>query len=154
MLAIEMPAGAMLASDMSATRRVALALCATLALVGVAGLPSVASAEISSGSGLVEELNKNQEKEETAAKTTSSATGTTGETESSSSISPSLLILALVAGGLLLGGIAFVILRDARSVAPVTENSAAGGGARDAQARMRKRRSKAKAARQQRKRNR
>ena len=143
----------MLASDMRSTRRVALALCTTLALGG-AGLPGVASAEISSGSGLVEELNKNQEKEETATKTTSSATGSVQGTESNSSISPSLLILALVAGGLILGGIALVILRDARSVAPVTESSASGGGARDAEARMRRRRAKAKAARQQRKRNR
>jgi hypothetical protein len=53
----------------------------------------------------------------------------------------------------LLVGIAFMILRDAHSVAPVSDGPS-GGGTRNAAARLRRRRRKAKAARQQRKRNR
>ncbi len=49
-----------------------------------------------------------------------------------------------------LGGIAFVIVRDARAIAPVVE-SATSGGSRNPQARLRKRRAKAKIARQHRK---
>jgi hypothetical protein len=55
----------------------------------------------------------------------------------------------------LLIGIAFVIVRDARRVASVGDgNLASGGAARDSAARLRQRRAKAKAARRQRKRNR
>jgi hypothetical protein len=71
----------------------------------------------------------------------------------SSSNGNTALILAFVAAIALLVGIAFVILRDAHSVAPVSDGPS-GGGTRDPAARMRKRRRKAKAARQQRKRNR
>jgi hypothetical protein len=53
----------------------------------------------------------------------------------------------------LLVGIAYMILRDAHNVAPVSDGPT-GGGTRDPAARLRKRRRKAKAARQQRKRNR
>jgi hypothetical protein len=71
----------------------------------------------------------------------------------SSSNGNTALILAFVAAIALLVGIAFVILRDAHSVAPVGDGPS-GGSTRDPAARMRKRRRKAKAARQQRKRNR
>jgi hypothetical protein len=55
----------------------------------------------------------------------------------------------------LLVGIAYMILRDAHSVAPVSDGAlGGGGGSRNAAARLRRRRRKAKAARQQRKRNR
>ncbi len=63
------------------------------------------------------------------------------------------MIFALIAAGLLLGGVAFVIVRDARSRAPVVEGAIT-GGTRNPEARLRKRRARAKAARQQRKRNR
>jgi hypothetical protein len=65
-----------------------------------------------------------------------------------------VILLALVAAIALLVGIAFVIVRDARRVAPVEDGALTGGAARDTAAQMRKRRAKAKAARRQRKRTR
>ena len=56
---------------------------------------------------------------------------------------------------LLLVGIVFVIMRDARKVAPATTGELLdGASSRRSEAAMRRRRAKAKAARQQRKRNR
>jgi hypothetical protein len=142
----------MLAVTMTPTRRAALALCAVVALVGSATLPALASAELSSGGGIQEYVNKAQQQAETST-TATTATGKQ-ETESSSSSLPSaLVILGVAAAVVLLGGIAFVIVRDAHSVAPVVEGSSS-GGSRDARAQLRRRRAKAKAARQQRKRNR
>jgi hypothetical protein len=63
------------------------------------------------------------------------------------------MIMAVVALFLVLGGIAYYILRDARSVAPVVEGAAT-GGTRNPEGRLRKRRAQAKAARMQRKRHR
>ena len=76
-------------------------------------------------------------------------------------------LLVFGAAALVLGGIAFVIVRDARRAAPTNEHSrgskAAGAGAgaagsvksaRERQRQQRAKRSKAKAARRQRKRNR
>ncbi len=82
--------------------------------------------------------------------TTTTASTNTQESSSGTNTSE---ILALVAAGLVLGGIAFMILRDARSVAPVTEGLAT-GGTRNPEGRLRKRRAQAKAARLQRKRHR
>jgi hypothetical protein len=67
-----------------------------------------------------------------------------------------VLLLGLVAAGALIAGIAFVIMRDARRVAPVSDGQVTGMGrsGRDPATTMRKRRAKAKAARRQRKRNR
>jgi len=63
-------------------------------------------------------------------------------------------LLALGAAVLLLVGIAFLIVRDARSVAPAGDAPlGTGGSRRDTAAMMRKRRAKAKAARRQRKQN-
>jgi uncharacterized protein HemX len=77
-------------------------------------------------------------------------------TTTSNSKSTGLLLLGLIAAGALIAGIAFMILRDARRVAPVPDGqlTAQGRPARDMAAMMRKRRAKAKAARRQRKRNR
>lgn len=80
------------------------------------------------------------------------ATATT--TSSSSGLSTGVLIPIFVAGALLLGGIAFFIVRDARSVAPAGDGFGSAGSSQDQAARLRKRRAKAKAARRQRKRNR
>ena len=64
-------------------------------------------------------------------------------------------MIALIAAVLLLMVIAFVIVRDARRVAPVSDSELnEGNSARAQAARMRQRRAKAKAARRQRKRNR
>ena len=86
------------------------------------------------------------------ANTTTTASTSTSTQESSSGANTAE-VLALIAGGLLLVGIAFMILRDARSVAPVTEGLAT-GGTRNPEGRLRKRRAQAKAARLQRKRHR
>jgi hypothetical protein len=85
----------------------------------------------------------------TTATTTTTATTATQEASTGTSSS---MIIALVLGVLLLGGIAFVIVRDARSVAPVVEGAT--GGTRNPEGRLRKRRAQAKAARRQRKRHR
>lgn len=84
--------------------------------------------------------------------TTAPTTATTATTETSSKTSTSM-IMALALGILLLGGIAFVIVRDAHSVAPVVEGAAT-GGTRNPEGRLRKRRAQAKAAKLQRKRHR
>lgn len=81
-----------------------------------------------------------------------SSTATTS-TQESSSASGTTMLAAVIAGVLVLGGIAFVIVRDARSVAPVVDGMAA-GGTRNPEGRLRKRRAQAKAARIQRKRHR
>ncbi len=80
------------------------------------------------------------------------ATTSTGTREVSSGKSTSMFVV-IIAAGLLLGGIAFVIVRDARSVAPVVEGLAM-GGTRNPEGRLRRRRAQAKAARRQRKRHR
>jgi hypothetical protein len=73
---------------------------------------------------------------------------------SSGSISSSVLVPIFVVGGALLAGIAFLIVRDARNVAPAGDGLGGAGSSQDRAAAMRKRRAKAKAARRQRKRNR
>ncbi|MGA2164604.1 MAG: hypothetical protein ABSH36_09040 [Solirubrobacteraceae bacterium] len=83
---------------------------------------------------------------------TTPTTATTATTETSSKTSTPM-IMAVVALFVVLGGIAFYILRDARSVAPVVEGGMT-GGTRNPEGRLRKRRAQAKAARQQRKRHR
>jgi hypothetical protein len=84
------------------------------------------------------------------ASTPTTATTATAETSSKTSTP---MIMAVVALFLVLGGIAYYILRDARSVAPVVEGAAT-GGTRNPEGRLRKRRAQAKAARMQRKRHR
>jgi hypothetical protein len=73
---------------------------------------------------------------------------------SSTGISSGVLVPIFVVGGALLAGIAFLIVRDARSVAPAGDGLGGSGSSQDRATRMRKRRAKAKAARRQRKRNR
>ncbi|HWX87791.1 MAG TPA: hypothetical protein VNX67_06435 [Solirubrobacteraceae bacterium] len=81
-------------------------------------------------------------------------TSTPSTSSASKGISTGVLVPIFIVGVALLGGIAFFIVRDARSVAPVGDGLAGGGSAQDRAARLRKRRAKAKAARRQRKRNR
>ena len=73
--------------------------------------------------------------------------------QTSSSNSTAVVVLALVAAIGLLVAIAYVIARDARRVAPVTDGRSTGPMG-DPAGRLRKRRARAKAARRQRKRNR
>jgi len=102
------------------------------------------------GSSAFSELTEGQTQTETAA-TPTTATGTTAESTSNSS---GVLLIAGAAALLLLGGIAFLIMRDARSVAPAGDGLLGkGGSGHDTAAMMRKRRAKAKAARKQRKQN-
>jgi hypothetical protein len=130
------------------SRRLAsLCVCAILALAFAA--PATTLAAIG-GSGAFTELTEGQT--ETAPTQT---TATTTSVESASN-SKGTILLAIGAAVLLLIGIAFMIVRDARNVAPAGDGLLGGGGSgaqRDTAAMMRKRRAKAKAARQQRKQN-
>jgi hypothetical protein len=102
------------------------------------------------GSGAFSELTEGQTET-----TPTQTTATTASVESASN-SKGTILLAIGAAMLLLGGIAFMIVRDARNVAPAGDGLLDGGGSskqRDTAAVMRKRRAKAKAARRQRKQN-
>ena len=69
--------------------------------------------------------------------------------------SSTLLFVGSAVAVVLLGGVAFVIVRDARRVAPAGDTDVIEARARsDSAARVRRRRAQAKAARRQRKRNR
>jgi hypothetical protein len=139
------PAKASLAALVAALCLLVPALLASPA-VG-AGVSSKAFSELSSGAS-----------EETSTPTTTTPTtsrSSSSETSTNTSNSRTLILVAIGAAVLLLSAIGFVIVRDARRVAPVPEGDLLdGGGGHAAAARLRKRRAKAKAARQQRKRNR
>lgn len=130
-------------------------MCAVLALVPAGTCASGALAASAAGGSAFNEL---AEGGKSTATTPTTATTTKTESTSSSSYSNTsgVLLLGLIAAGGLLAGIAFMILRDARRVAPIPDGqtTAEGRPARDVAAMMRKRRAKAKAARRQRKRNR
>jgi hypothetical protein len=136
-----------------APRRLALLLaaCAAVALAVAWSLPQSAwPASLGSGNSF-NELTKGAE-----AETTTTPTATTpANSSSSTSNAGSLLFVGSGIAIVLLGAIAFVIVRDARRVAPATEAKLAESGSRGTSAaRMQRRRARAKAARQQRKRNR
>jgi hypothetical protein len=125
-------------------------LCALLGLVlACAGAPAAMSAALEGGNSF-EELNQAQQRAPTQ------TTATTAPPESgSSSTSNTVIVLALVAAVVLLVAIAWVIVRDARKVAPAGDGQLPEtGSARHSAARLRKRRARAKAARRQRKRTR
>jgi hypothetical protein len=134
-------------------RRNALLLAAWAALVlgAVGSLPQAArAANLGSGNSF-NELTKGAEGETS---TTSTAT-TPANTSSTTSNSGSLLFVGSGVAIALLGAIAFVIVRDARRVAPAADAKLSESGARgNSAARIQRRRARAKAARQQRKRNR
>jgi hypothetical protein len=129
---------------------VVLLACVLLAC-SVAGIAAPAAL----GAGLVpgnsfNELVKSQPE------TTTTHTVRSQSTESTStSNSSTLLLVGGVAAVLLLGGIAYLIVHDARRVAPAGDADLLEARSRsDSAARVRRRRAQAKAARQQRKRNR
>jgi len=129
------------------SRVVTCALCLTLAFAG-AGAPLATAASLNEGNPLTEGAAA---PEATTPTTTTSSTST----ETSNTKSTSIIVIAFAAAALLIGGIAFVIMRDARRRAPATDaEMAEGSSARDPAVELRKRRAKAKAARRQRKRNR
>lgn len=111
---------------------------------------SVGGSEGLGTSGALSNLTSGGEAE-TATPTTSVASSSSS---TSSGVSTSVLLPIFIVGAVLLGGIAFFIVRDARSVAPVTDAFTSAGSAQERATRLRKRRAKAKAARRQRKRNR
>lgn len=120
------------------------ALFATLALSVLA--PAAALAEVSNPFG---GANPSQQEEAEKAK----AEQTKASTSTSKGLPSDVVIGGLAVAGLLLAGIAYMIVRDARGLAPVGDGPT-GGPSSHAAARLRKRRAKAKQARRQRKRNR
>lgn len=130
-------------------RVASLCLCAVLALtLAGANAPAAMSAASLGGNSALSELTEGG----TTATTQTTATNAAA-TESTNS--KGTIIIALVAAAVLLIGIAFVIVRDARRVAPLADGQLVDSRpAHDSAATLRKRRAKAKAARRQRKRNR
>lgn len=146
----------MLALTMTRARHATLALCLLFALALSAALPGAALAELSSGH-IIENANKQSEEEAAKQSATSTTAEKEKERESSQSLPGGLVLLGVGAAVILLGGIAFVVVRDARSHAPIPEGGpgAVGSSSRvHSESHLRRRRAKAKAARQQRKRNR
>jgi cobalamin biosynthesis Mg chelatase CobN len=111
---------------------------------------STAGSEGLGTSGALSNLTNGGGEEEASTPTTS----TSSSTSTSGGVSTGVLLPIFIVGAVLLGGIAFFIVRDARGVAPVVDGFGNAGSAQERAARLRKRRAKAKAARQQRKRNR
>lgn len=132
-------------------RACALCLVALLALGGAGAITPTAIAASLNNGGALNQLTEGEPEE-----TKTSTTSTTSSTNSSEPTNNhTVILLALAAAVLLLSGIAFVIVRDARRVAPATEREMIqGSSASDTAVQMQKRRAKAKAARKQRKRNR
>jgi hypothetical protein len=139
--------------------RILCCLCVVAALIGVCACAPAAMAvgtggESAGGGSAFNELAEGGK--EAPAETTPTTSTTESSATSSNSNTGTVLLLGLIAAAALIGGIAFVILRDARRVAPVPDGQVTGVGrpARDPASMMRRRRAKAKAARRQRKRNR
>jgi hypothetical protein len=117
--------------------------------IALLGAPAAMSANLGSGNSF-NELTKS-EPEATKSQTSTQA----GSESSGTSNSKALLFAGGAAAVVLLGGIAFAIVRDARRVAPAGDAQLTEGRSRsDAAARVRRRRARAKAARRERKRNR
>jgi hypothetical protein len=136
-------------SARASVRVCALSLSALLAL-GAAVAPPAMSASLESGGALSQLTEGGQEETKTNTTKTTSAVSSSSNTNSKS-----VVLLVTAAAALLLAGIAFVIVRDARRMAPATETDVIEArSAHDAAVKVRKRRAKARAARQQRKRNR
>ncbi len=130
-------------------------MCALAALFAVGiRAPAATAAGLGGGSAL-SELTEGGSETSSTATTASTASAETSATSSNSNTG-TVLLLGLIAAAALIGGIAFLIMRDAHRVAPVPDGQVGGAGrsARDPAVTMRKRRAKAKAARRQRKRNR
>jgi hypothetical protein len=129
-------------------------VCAVVALVAFGACAPVAGAASVGGGSAFSELTEGGK--ETSTETTASTATKEASTSGSNANTGTVLVLGLIAAAVLIGGIAFLIMRDAHRVAPVPEGQLTGVGrpARDPAVTMRKRRAKAKAARAQRKRNR
>jgi hypothetical protein len=133
------------------SRRVAVCMVSVMLALVLPGFAAPVAFSASLGGGAAfNELTQGQQE---TTPTTPTRTASTAATEPTNS--RTIIFLALGAAVLLLSAIAFVIVRDARKVAPAGDpDSIERSSARDSAARVRKRRARAKAARQQRKRNR
>jgi hypothetical protein len=134
------------------TRLARLCACAVLlmAFAGPAASTALAASGAVSSEGAFNQLSEAATKESTQTQKTE----TTASTEPTSN-SKKTIIIALVAAVVLLAGIAYVIVRDAKRVAPAGDPQLVEArSAHDQAAQLRKRRAKAKAARRQRKRTR
>lgn len=128
-------------------RALALAMLLSLALSPTA----LAAGSIEGGSSFSELSQKAQEREQTTSTESTSSTGTAKETKNSKTT----ILIGIGAAIVLLLGVAYVIIRDARRRAPAEDPAELEARVnRDLALQQRKRRAKAKAARQQRKRNR
>jgi predicted PurR-regulated permease PerM len=133
-------------------RRMQLVACALVSLSLV--LLSCAPLAMSAGLGGSNSFNELTKTEPEAARTQTVSGQSNAETSGSSN-SKSLLLVGGVVAVALLGGIAFVIMRDAGRFAPAGDAQLTEARSRrDAAARVRRRRAQAKAARHHRKRNR
>jgi hypothetical protein len=131
-------------------RAAACLLALVLALASSALCASGALAAGFEGSGALSELTQGNS-ESTQTQTTATTTNAPAE----SSNSKSLILIALGAAVVVLSGVAYVIVRDARRVAPAgDEDLMERRSGRDPAVTLARRRAKAKAARRQRKRNR
>ena len=130
----------------------AWAACAgTSALLALLACAPAVAANLGGGDSFQQQLSEGQT--QTSARTTPAST--TPTSESSSSNSTTLILGGSALALVLLAGIAYAILRDARRVAPAGDGQLAEErSSRDSAARLRKRRAQARAARKQRKRNR
>jgi len=137
-----------------AARRKSRRWTAACALLSLACTCALAPAALAAGS-LNNELAEKVQQQEAETPATTATTNPSSSSESGGGTSTKTLVIVVAAAGAVLGTIAFVIVRDARKVAPVTEGGLGDAGtSRRAEAQLRRRRARAKAARQQRKRNR
>jgi hypothetical protein len=121
-----------------------------LGAVTAAGATPALSANLTGGNSF-SELTSGAAESQTPTTSTTAATRSSTETGNSQS----LILIAAAAAILLLSAIAFVIVRDARRMAPATDVDVLDArSGHEAAVRLRKRRAKAKAARKQRKRTR
>jgi hypothetical protein len=134
--------------------RAGAALAAVLVLLVCLLLaPAAAHAAGVEGGNAFNELSQKAEEQEETPKTSSTSTTKTSESETRNS--NKTILIAFGVAAVLLGVVGFVIVRDARRVAPAGPDDV-GEGRRggDPARRQHNRRAKAKAARQQRKKNR
>src|SRR5271165_2488764 len=132
-----------------------LVACLWLLLAFAAASAPAATAAGLSNNNALSELQSGGAEAESQTATTATTKTTSVESSTSSSTSRTLILGAIGVAVVLLAGIAFVIVRDARRVAPAGDTDLIEARAgHDAAVRLRKRRAKAKAARAQRRRNR
>ena len=129
--------------------RVSVLLALAVLAGGSLGVP-VAAGEGIEGGNSFNELSKKAQEEENTETTTAPKSGTESEAHNSNTT----IFIGAGAAILLLLAIAYVIVKDARKVAPAGAEDIIEGRGQDRTVRHQKRRAKAKAAKTQRKKNR